>query len=189
MTFSIQGKPRGPAASQVFPVSAPPVLRCLVGGAPKTQGSSRAFVVRGRAVVTAANNKALKPWRAAMHSAFDLERTRMIEADLSLSDASRAPVLEYAWGKPTVLFYGPVVVLSEFILPRLASHPKTVRGRRAAPPSTGLDLDKLCRALHDSLKTAHVYADDAQAVEIVSRKRYAALGETPGVAVEVRAVE
>lgn len=163
-----------------------PIFRCLVEGNPKTQGSARAFVVRGRAVVTS-DNKALKPWRAAMHDAFEAERAHMIGAAPWLADAFRAPDAADAWGKPAVLFYGPVVVLSEFILPRLASHPKTARGREAAPPATGLDLDKLCRALHDSLKTGHVYRDDSQVVEIVSSKRYASLGEAPGVAVEVRA--
>ena len=138
------------------------IFRCTVKGKPRTQGSSRAFVVKGRAVVTS-DNVNLKPWRGAMHDAFSAAR-----------------------GVP---FAGAVVVLSEFVLPRLAAHPKTSKGRPPGPPVTGLDLDKLVRALHDSLKTARVYHDDAQVVEIVSSKRYAALGEAPGVTVEVRAWE
>ena len=164
------------------------IFRCTVEGKPRTQGSSRAFVVKGRAVITS-DNVNLKPWRRAMHDAFDRERCQLCEACPQIADAARAPDPAQAWGAPAILFYGPVVVLSEFVLPRLAAHPKTAKGRVPGPPVTALDLDKLGRALHDSLKTAHVYYDDAQVVEIVSSKRYAALGEAPGVVVTVTTAE
>lgn len=41
----------------------------FVPGVPVPQGSHTAFVVKGRAVVTSVNNKALKPWRKAIAAA------------------------------------------------------------------------------------------------------------------------
>lgn len=41
----------------------------FVRGIPVPQGSHKAFIVNGRAVVTSVNNKALKPWRKAIATA------------------------------------------------------------------------------------------------------------------------
>lgn len=41
----------------------------FVFGVPVPQGSHKAFVVKGRAVVTSVNNAALKPWRKAIADA------------------------------------------------------------------------------------------------------------------------
>ena len=43
-----------------------------VDGVPIPQGSATAFPVGGRCVVTATNNKALKPWRALVAAAADV---------------------------------------------------------------------------------------------------------------------
>lgn len=129
-------------------------------GLPQSQGSTRAFVVNGRAVTTSAN-KSLRPWRDTMAAA-----------------ARAAMAVD---GVP--LFTGPVAVTAVFTLPRPKSRP-----RRDRYPDRRPDLDKTLRGLLDAL-TGPVFTDDAQVVRVVCEKRYVgdtpvALDE-PGVAVRV----
>lgn len=128
-------------------------------GVPQPQGSARAVVRGGRAVVTSANAK-LRPWRAAVTAA----------AAEAHGDAPP--------------FDGPVRVTARFCFPRPAGH----FGRRgllpSAPewPAVRPDLDKLTRALMDSLTDAGVIRDDAQVVDLIVAKVY---GDRPGVSVFV----
>jgi crossover junction endodeoxyribonuclease RusA len=114
---------------------------------PEPQGSSKAFVIGGKARITSANKK-LKPFRSevtrcAIDAAFD--------AGISLPMAGK---------------HVPVTVLLEFYFARPASIPKR-RTEMVVRP----DCDKLIRAAGDALSGV-AYYDDAQAVEIIARKHY-----------------
>lgn len=116
-----------------------------VVGVPETQGSARAFVRGGRAVVTSANQK-LRPWR-------DLVTAAAVEA-------------KPEWWIP---IDGPAVVEIEFFLPRPQTAPKT----KDVLPFRGKDVDKLVRSILDSLTNAAVIVDDSRVVRLVASKRYA----------------
>jgi crossover junction endodeoxyribonuclease RusA len=123
----------------------------FVPGVPAPQGSAKAFVIGGRAVVTHANKNTM-PWRDRV-SAFIREAI--------------GPGIEH----PT----GPVYVQIQFIMPRRAAEPK-----RVTPPHTRKpDSDKLLRACLDAM-TGLVFTDDAQVVNLTADKRTAELGEQPG---------
>jgi len=144
-----------------------PDLAFDVRGLPVTQGSVRAFVRGGRAVV-AGVSAPLAAWRGSM------------------AQEARAEATDTGW-TPTS---GPVVVHLWFRLPRPRSHFLPAGARRPEPElrldapefvPTKPDVDKLIRAALDAL-TGVVWADDAQVVRIVAQKRYDAV---PGVAVSV----
>jgi Holliday junction resolvase RusA-like endonuclease len=118
-------------------------LRLFVPGVPVPQGSKTAFVVGKRAVVTDANAKALKPWRALVKAA-------AVEA---LN--GREPLLNE-----------PLVVSVEFRFVR----PKTVRREM---PHVKPDLDKLQRSVLDALTDARLWGDDSQVVKVAAEKKYA----------------
>lgn len=130
-------------------------------GLPVPQGSTRAFVVKGKAVTTSAS-KGLKPWRDTISST---ARTTMAETG----------------AEPLT---GPVNVRALFFLPRPKSRPK-----RDLYPDRRPDIDKLLRGVLDGI-TGPVIADDAQVVTVVAYKHYVAepagLGmREPGVMVTV----
>lgn len=134
-------------------------LEFFCPGVPQPQGSARAFVRGGRAVVTSANAR-LRPWRAAVTAA--------------AAEAHRdAPPFDV-----------PVFVTAEFTFPRPAGH----FGKRgllpSAPewPAVRPDLDKLTRALLDSLTDAGVIRGDALVVRLAVDKHY---DDRPGVCVAV----
>lgn len=79
-------------------MAGPVVIEFFVAGVPMSQGSMRAFVRGGHAVVTSDNTK-LKPWRDAVNSAFQREFTAL----------ESVPVEVQVW----------------FVLPRPKSFPKT----------------------------------------------------------------
>ncbi len=114
-----------------------------VVGVPMPQGSKRAFVVKGRAVLTDVKGKELKAWRA------------LVGECASAVFAEAEPV------------DGPLEVHARFAFER----PKTVTRvwpfRRPVP-----DVDKLARALLDGLTRA-VFKDDAQVVRLHVEKVYA----------------
>lgn len=130
-------------------------------GLPVPQGSTRAFVVKGRAVTTSANAN-LRPWRDTIAAA---ARSTMAIADL-------APIA------------GPVSVTAHFLLPRPKSRPK-----RDLYPDRRPDLDKLLRGVLDGV-TGPVLTDDAQVCRAVTMKAYVGaagvLLSEPGVIVTVR---
>lgn len=138
------------------------MIAFTVQGIPSPQGSVRAFVVNGRAVVTqggsAERRRNLSDWRG------DVQRTAKHASN----------------GR---MFLGPVRVGLIFWLPRPASAPKARRYPDKRP-----DLDKLVRAVLDAL-TGSVWRDDAQVVQIDAGKDYAAAGEPPGVRVVIAEVD
>ncbi len=137
----------------------PRSLVFTVPGVPVPQGSSRAFVVGGRAVVTSANAK-LRPWRAAVTAA----------------------AAEARGDDPAIA--GPVFVEIEFTFPRPAGHFGKRGLRQSAPeyPAVRPDIDKLVRACLDSLTESGALRDDSLVVDLSACKWY---GEYPGVRVSV----
>jgi crossover junction endodeoxyribonuclease RusA len=85
-------------------------------------------------------------------------------------------------GQP--LMPGPIAVFVEFILPRPKSAPKSYTPNAVKRP----DIDKLCRAILDAITGTMIW-DDAQIIELHATKRLAHLGETPGAAIDVIALE
>lgn len=143
----------------------PPVDTSVVSfyahGIPKPQGSKRAFVVKGRAVMAETGGAKHKDWRATVTAA-------------ALDVMGDRPLLE-----------GPLRVGLVFALPRPKSHPKTKRTWPTARP----DSDKLARAVFDSMSHV-VFRDDAQVVDVHVVKIWAEI-DTPsaaGVAVKVEAL-
>jgi Holliday junction resolvase RusA-like endonuclease len=111
------------------------------------QGSSKAFVVKGRAIVTS-DNKKLKPYRQELtHTAMAMLAERGIEA-------------------PFAAKHVPVRLDINFYLERPPSVPKR-RSRMVVKP----DISKLVRATEDSL-TGLLYADDAQIIGGSQFKHY-----------------
>lgn len=137
-------------------------LRFTAQGEPIPQGSTRSFVVNGKAVTTNANKKT-KPWRALVSAAATEAVTERVGYDFPL--------------------VGPVGLSLTFVLPR----PKTVKRKY---PTAKPDLDKLVRAVKDSLADAGVYLDDSQVISLLAVKTYVdGPGDTlghPGVVVAVK---
>ncbi len=126
------------------------VFSLEVRGIPKPQGSMRAFVVKGRPIITSAT-KGLKAWR-----------------DL-VSWAAQAAA-------PEELIEGPIHIDLEFRLPKPKAEPK----RKRTWPARRPDLDKLIRAILDSL-TGVVFRDDSQVIGIYAAKDWG----TPGVEIHI----
>lgn len=132
-------------------------LTIHVVGVPAPQGSHRAFVVKGRAVVTQ-DNKKTRPWRQDVTAAV-------------LNRMATTPDFEpYA---------GPVHVAIDFYMPRPRYHFRT--GKRAnelrddAPRyhDKKPDSDKLARSILDALTSSGVFRDDAQVAALSAVKVYA----------------
>lgn len=131
-----------------------------VRGTPAPQGSHRAFVRGGRAIVTD-DSPATRPWRTDVRSAaFE------------------------AWpGPPTDR---PVVVVLVFRFDRPKGH-SGARGLLPSAPSekvTKPDLDKLVRSTLDAL-TGLVWRDDSQVVGIDASKCWATDGLPAGATIDV----
>lgn len=116
-----------------------------VAGLPVQQGSKN-LVHRGtpHARLIDDNTKVLKPWRA------------LVSHEANLATALSGGIFD----RKT-----PIRLVVTFILPRPASAPS----RRF--PTTRPDLDKLTRAVCDSL-TSVAYVDDSQVVELHVTKRF-----------------
>lgn len=135
-----------------------------VQGLPRTQGSMRAFVPKGRS------------WPVVVH-----EKGRELESWRSLVAGEARRVA------PSEPWAGPVSLDVVFLLPRPGGHYGSGRNaerlRPAAPllPACKPDLDKLLRGIGDALRGV-LYRDDAQLVDVRARKVYG----VPGAAIEVR---
>jgi crossover junction endodeoxyribonuclease RusA len=127
-----------------------------VDGIPAPKGSTKAFVVRGRAVTTE-DNARTRPWAALVRDA---------------ARESAGTTIAFPRGVP-------VRLTAIFDMPRPVSLPKRVIAATKKP-----DLDKLARAIKDAM-TGVVWQDDSQVVALLVSKRYALPGERPGVDVEV----
>jgi crossover junction endodeoxyribonuclease RusA len=128
-----------------------------VRGIPVPQGSARAFIAGGRAIVaTEAHRGSLGAWRTA------------------IATEARA-----AMGEDPLLT-GPVRVDLLFVLPRPKSAPK-----RRLYPDGKPDVDKLARAALDAL-TGVVFSDDARVCLLKAAKVYPGeAAGYPGVHVDV----
>lgn len=140
------------------------MIQFRVNGIPKPQGSKKPFVIPGkdgakaRAVVTEAGGEEHKAWRQAITDA--ASRTH---SGLELN----API------------DGPVMVRMDFFFPR-PKNGKT-RTRHTVKP----DLDKLVRAVLDSLVAGGLLTDDSRVCTIQASKNYVSDAMTPGVLIEV----
>lgn len=130
--------------------------RFMVMGQAQPKGSTRAFVVKGRARITS-DNPRLKDWERAVRymAQREIEQGR------------------WAFARA----YDPISVYAEFALPRPVSLPK-----RHVDHCTKPDVDKLLRGLIDGLNQV-AFADDNQVVRAWATKRYASLDEAPHVVV------
>lgn len=134
-------------------------LTINVVGTPAPQGSKRAFVVNGRAVMTESSKK-VKPWRQDVKSAVD---------DLR----------DVVPGLDQLPLTGPLEVSIDFYLPRPGYHFGTGRNAGVLKPGAPAyvdkkpDVDKLLRSTLDGLKEAGIYRDDAQVAIATGVKRYA----------------
>lgn len=134
------------------------MLTINVVGTPAPQGSKRAFVVNGRAVM-AESSKKVKPWRqdvaAAVQAAMDDPATD--------------------WHVPA----GPVRVDITYYLPRPRYHYRTGKHANELRPNAPTyvdkkpDKDKLDRATYDALTASGAIRDDAQIAAGETVKRYA----------------
>lgn len=152
-----------------------PLLTFWCDGVPIPQGSKKAFVQKGRAIIVDDNSAGLKSWRKAVH-----------EAALRQIDRNRQRGTE--WETIT----GPVELHLVFWLPRPRNHYRTgkfshlLRPDAPARPAAKIDLDKLYRAVGDSLTSARVYVDDGLIVQSAQAKHYAERPEQCGVHVTVK---
>lgn len=138
-------------------------LELFVRGTPVPQGSHRAYVVKGRAVVVPdTRGGTLEDWRRAV------------------ATEVRAAMA----GRPTLA--GPVRVTAEFVHRRPESHFLPANSRRPVPvlrpdaprwKTTRPDGDKELRAIGDSLRGV-AYVDDAVVVDWRATKTY---GDPTGV--------
>lgn len=140
-----------------------PVLAFRTVGLPVSQGSMSAYLRGGRAIVTDQKGPKLKPWREAVRS-----------------DAVTAA------GPDWQPLAGPVRVVLLFAVRKPTSAPKR---RRTWPitKSSG-DVDKLARAVLDSLTQAAIIRDDSQVTDLRAVKDYPGHGSglhVPGVLVAV----
>lgn len=132
----------------------------FVPGTPIPQGSKRAFVRGGRVSLVEANPK-LGAWRKTVKLA-------CIEAMYEVMVHTQ----------PDQAF----TVELKFKMPR----PRTVT---RALPTVKPDVDKLVRAILDSVTHAEFWADDSQVVEVNARKSYARSEHDVGVWVRIRHAE
>lgn len=122
------------------------ILAFTAYGTPITQGSVRAFMQGGRAIINS-KTPPLVEWREIVRLACV---AAMKEVGLEMQ-------------------MGPAEVWLSFYLRRPKSAPKT----RDIYPLNGKDLDKYERAILDSVTNAGAWKDDSQVVDLHSRKRYA----------------
>ena len=145
------------------------VVEFFAPGRPVTQGSSRAFVVRGRG--------GARPRAAVTHDSPHLRQWRGVVAVAALQAGAQVLTREAA-----------VSVGLVFVLGRPAGHLGTGRrvGRlRPSAPALPVgrvgDVDKLARGVLDAL-TGVCWVDDSQVVDLRARKIY---GYSLGVHVRV----
>lgn len=109
---------------------------------------------------------------------------RMVESSKYLPgwrESVRAALID-SHGRPCIQFAGAVHVDLEFIMYRPAGTPK----KRTPPAIKKPDIDKLERAILDSVTSAGVWRDDAQVTSVTKIKRIAEIGEAPGCKIELR---
>lgn len=121
-------------------------FRFVVHGIPAPQGSKKAFVAAGRAMLKESNSDAHALWRN--------------QVSLAAQDAH--------CGRPPLT--GPLELGIQFRFPMPKSRPRSVRNLGMAWKSTMPDADKLVRAVGDALTAAAVIADDALVALLIVSK-------------------
>jgi Holliday junction resolvase RusA-like endonuclease len=136
-------------------------IRFFVAGEPQSKGSTRAFVVKGRPIITSSNRN-LKGW------------------EQRVAHEAQVKAAEVGWMFDAK---GSFDVEVHFFFPVPGSYPKKWWFAHTKRP----DLDKLARAVLDGL-TRILFVDDAQVTGIEATKGYCvpAEGERPGVDVTVK---
>lgn len=124
-------------------MTAPYTLRFTVDGEPKPQGSKRAYVVKGRAVLVESAGQRLKDWRNA------------------IGQAAHVAAIRHGWDTTE----DPCIVVLTFRMR------KPIKPRWLVP-GTRPDLDKLSRSVLDALTTARIWRDDSQVVALTACKVY-----------------
>ena len=125
-----------------------PTLRFWIEGKPEPQGSKTAGKRKdGTPFVRDKNPKGLKLWRQTVHDGI-LEQSALSE--ISMIDL-------------------PVILRMTFWLPRPKDRPKTIDVLPIVRP----DVDKLARAVMDSLTSSRLIKDDAIVYDMHPIKRYA----------------
>jgi Holliday junction resolvase RusA-like endonuclease len=122
-----------------------PELTIDVEGTPVQQGSMIPVTRKGKTVLVPDNSAALKKWREHV--------VKIAQARMRLEQ----------WAT----LDGPSAGTLDFYLARPVSEPRRPR------PHVRPDIDKLARAVLDSLTMAKVYVDDSRVVDLHPRKHYA----------------
>ena len=144
------------------------MIEFFVPGVPVPKGSTRAFVVKGRAITTATNAAEQRAWQGSIA--------------IAAQQAGVTPMV------------GPVELVCWFVFPRpkghyrMGKHAGKLRDDAPTLVDGRPDGDKLDRAVRDAL-TGVVYRDDAQVAIWSGGKRYASPGEVAGVHIRIVLVE
>jgi Holliday junction resolvase RusA-like endonuclease len=117
-----------------------PLVEFDVLGTPMPQGSKKAFMARGRAMM-----KESSPGHASWRNA--------------VADKARDTRDAIAWGGP---FDGALALTIEFRFKMPASRPKAAREAGRCHKTTAPDVDKLVRAVGDGLQASGIITDDAR---------------------------
>ena len=137
-----------------------------VHGLPAPQGSKKAYVRNGRAILVESSAK-VKPWRQAIIDA-----------------THHAPHYTQA-----------VTVTITFLLPRPKHHFGTRQGQPYLKPTaptyviTKPDIDKLARSTLDGLTDSGVLSDDNIVAVLTAKKRYVKDSEEPGAVIHIQPTE
>lgn len=135
-------------------------------GVPQQAGSKRAFLPKGRKYpIVTDSNRNLRSWQQLV------------------AEAAQSAILEVPADDRALMTDGGVRLTLAFYLPRPKSLGANVTAHTKAP-----DLDKFVRAVQDAL-TAVVYRDDAQVVDLVAMKRYAAKDAIPRAEIWIEPTE
>jgi len=141
-------------------------LSLFIEGTPIPQGSKRIIHTReGKPIIIEDNNKT-RPWRRLMTQAI---KAHMVEHPCPPSEKIHSYILNLT-----------------FWLPR----PKSVTEKKRLYPCVKPDLDKLLRAVNDSLTDSGVIRDDAQIIKTKCLKIYANEDKfQPGVLINLERLE
>ena len=137
-----------------------------VHGLPAPQGSKKAYVRNGRAILVESSAK-VKPWRQAIQVATH-NIPRHTEA---------------------------VTVTVTFLMPRPKQHYGTRQGQPYLKPTaptyvtTKPDIDKLVRSTLDGLTDSGVLSDDNIVAVLTAKKRYVKDSEEPGAVINIQPTE